>query len=288
MPILEIDPNTDYLCIGHVCHDLVGGDVILGGTVSYASHVAKHFNRKVAVITSFGPQFIFQKRFEELGIEIAAIPSEKTTVFENFYPSKEERVQYLHSQASKITNIKIQAAPNPEVVHVGLVIDEITPDVLDHFDDSLIGLSLQGALRETGNTKRINFKQPTRELLNKADIIFLSNDDIQSNDKILDFIIRSCAHVVYTMGKMGAKVYLNGEVHIYPAYPAEEVDATGAGDVFATAYLIEYCNSGSVDKACTMAHCAASFIIEGLGLENLPTMHQIIGRTETYKKTNNL
>jgi sugar/nucleoside kinase (ribokinase family) len=67
-----------------------------------------------------------------------------------------------------------------------------------------------------------------------------------------------------------------------PAYPAGEVDATGAGDVFAAAYLVRLHETDDPLSAGLFASCAASISIEAPGLEGIPTRLQVEERLKRY------
>jgi sugar/nucleoside kinase (ribokinase family) len=60
-----------------------------------------------------------------------------------------------------------------------------------------------------------------------------------------------------------------------PAFPAESVDPTGAGDVFAAALLVYLHRTGDLERAAGYAHATAAFCIEGEGVEGLPTAEQV-------------
>ena len=50
-----------------------------------------------------------------------------------------------------------------------------------------------------------------------------------------------------------------------PSLPRQEVDPTGAGDVFAPAFLIRYHGEQDPAAAAAFAACAASCVVEGTG-----------------------
>ncbi|HOY11516.1 MAG TPA: PfkB family carbohydrate kinase, partial [Saprospiraceae bacterium] len=60
------------------------------------------------------------------------------------------------------------------------------------------------------------------------------------------------------------------------------LDTVGAGDVFSTAFLVNYAQQKDLDQACIFANCAASYIVEGSGLDNLPTLEMIEARVGKY------
>ena len=64
-----------------------------------------------------------------------------------------------------------------------------------------------------------------------------------------------------------------------PAMPLERVvDPTGAGDVFAAAYLVGYRETGEPLEAARFASCAASICVEAGGLAGVPTLGQVNAR----------
>ena len=75
--------------------------------------------------------------------------------------------------------------------------------------------------------------------------------------------------VVVTDGANGAAVHAGGAVQRIPAYATREVEPTGAGDVFAAAFLIALARGESVRSAGIFAACAASIAIEGIGPSSL-------------------
>jgi sugar/nucleoside kinase (ribokinase family) len=62
------------------------------------------------------------------------------------------------------------------------------------------------------------------------------------------------------------------------------VDATGAGDVFAAAFLKQYHATKDIALSTAFAHVAASFVVEGIGIRNLEAMENINNRYVDYCK----
>ena len=63
------------------------------------------------------------------------------------------------------------------------------------------------------------------------------------------------------------------------AYPAKEVDSTGAGDVFAAAYLVRYSKTGDPLASGLYASCTAGI---KAGLPGIPTIAQIKERASRH------
>src|SRR6185437_5096550 len=84
--------------------------------------------------------------------------------------------------------------------------------------------------------------------------------------------------VVLTDGPRGATLWQHGARTHIPAFPVTEVDPTGAGDCFATAFLIALQRTGDAPTAVCYAHAAASFAVQAPGTTGIPTPEQIAAR----------
>jgi sugar/nucleoside kinase (ribokinase family) len=75
-------------------------------------------------------------------------------------------------------------------------------------------------------------------------------------------------------------------VHLYQAgrwaqiaaFPRPALDPTGAGDVFAAAFLLEWSRTGDPHTAARFANAAASFIVEVPDASWFPTRAEIMQR----------
>ncbi len=75
-----------------------------------------------------------------------------------------------------------------------------------------------------------------------------------------------CRIAAITMGARGAMAVRNGEVMTVPAYPVERVaDATGAGDLFASGFLLGIARGLDTEKALHLGAMSASEIISHVG-----------------------
>ena len=80
-------------------------------------------------------------------------------------------------------------------------------------------------------------------------------------------------------GPRGARLWAEGgaPTHV-PAYRVPDVDPTGAGDVFAAAFLIALWRGEAALDAVRYAHAAASFVVAAPGASGMPTERQIRAR----------
>jgi hypothetical protein len=85
--------------------------------------------------------------------------------------------------------------------------------------------------------------------------------------------------IAVTRGAAGAVLYQRGELpREFPGYPAHEVDPTGAGDVFAAAFLVQLYKTGNADAAMDFANRVAACSIESVGVGGIPTYATAVSR----------
>ena len=273
-----------YLCIGHCCHDLLKNKNILGGTTSYASIAASKLGVKTAILTSVGDDFEFHAVFKSHHIAFHNKKATETTVFENIYDAYGKRTQYLHARAAVLTPMDVpEKWQNIPIVQFCMIADEVDFPLLKYFPNSLKGATIQGWLRQWDSTGKISPKAMDWAQLSPLDVVIMSDADIAGFETALPDIVSAVKIVVLTQGANGATVFQNTEPIHFPSYPVQEVDATGAGDVFAAAFLIKYGETQDIAQATAYAHTAASFVVEGIGIQNLTAMGAIQERFEAYK-----
>ena len=276
--------NTmNYLTIGHCCHDKVNADYVLGGSASYCSFVAKSLGYDTIVLTSVGTDFLFQNKFDEANIHFYNKPAAHTTQFENKSIGN-ERSQKLLAKAHNITKEDKNLLPDnlADIVHLGPICNEVDIAFKTLFPNAIIGANIQGWLRHTKPDHTIFAKEMEWNKLLGIDIVFLSDEDIRAFPTALDQIRQNCPIVVVTHGDQGATVYHQNGQQKFSSFPVAAVDTVGAGDVFSTAFLVTYAQDKNLDQACIFANCAASYIVEGYGLDNLPTLEMIEQRVVEY------
>ncbi len=280
--------SVDYLCIGHCCHDRVGESYMLGGTASYASLVAKRMGRTPAVLTSVGDDFLYRDRFRDLDIELYEVAADHTTVFENIY-GPEGRTQYMHARAGVISKADVPISLiNVPIVHICSIAREIDWDILNAFDRPLIGATIQGMIRDWDSSGLISSKEMDWSELSGVNIVIMSDDDIAGIKDPIPEIRKYVDQIVLTKNREGAYVYTTDNQYFFPAFPVKEIDATGAGDVFTTAYMIRYAQTKDIEQSCIMAHCAASFVVEGNGINKLPSLSELQERITAYQSIHNI
>jgi hypothetical protein len=272
--------NVDYLLLGHVTVDrLDERRVVLGGTATYAALTARNMGARVGVHTSsaYEPGLI-----DTLGgVMVARIPAEFTTCFVNEYSGGKRR-QTIESVAAKLTYEQILPEwRNPPVVHLGPLCQEIDANLVSRFPRSLIGVTPQGWMREwdeSGLVRAVSWVDADR-VLPKAHVVVISEDDVP-DQSVIDEWATKARMLVVTLGERGADIYHQGAsnepFHSAAFRSATEVDPTGAGDVFAGAFLWHLHKSGGDWKtAADWANCVASFAVEKRGVAGVPKLADV-------------
>jgi len=271
--------HPDFLVIGHVTKDLQENDYTIGGTVTFASLTACNLGQRTAVVTRASPDLNLARVYQ--GVEVLRLPSPATSTFQNLYSTNGMRTQYLRAVADPIKAEDIPPAwREARIVLLGPLTNELEGGIARVFPNSLIGVTPQGWMRRWDGDGRV-FPKPwegAAEVLDYARVVVFSENDVERDEKAIQTYARLADILVVTKGARGATVYHRGEVRHFPAFETIEVDPTGAGDVFAAAYLIELERSGDPYAAAHFANCVASFNVEKPGTEGIPTLEQVIDR----------
>jgi sugar/nucleoside kinase (ribokinase family) len=116
-----------------------------------------------------------------------------------------------------------------------------------------------------------------REVLPHVDAAVVSGDDV-AEDRLIELWAGLAPALIVTMGARGARLNFEGRWRHIAPFPTREVDPTGAGDVFAAAFLIRYAETSEPLESARFASCVASFSVEAEGVGGIPTRAQVEGR----------
>lgn len=267
----------EFLVVGHVCQDILpNGELGLGGSVSYATTTALRLGYQVGVVTSTGPDLELAQAFP--GAQIACHRSASTTVFENIYTA-DGRKQILHQRADVLTCEMIPTAwRRAPLVYLGSIDRELDPGIFHCFaEDSIVAVMPQGFFRGWDENGQVYFAEwvPQEDLLRRISVLVISELDVPDPDARVRQWGQFAKIIVVTHAERGATVYQGKDSCHYPARPAKQVDPTGAGDVFTAAFLIGLAETKDPCRAASFANAAASFSVEGPGVEGIPMRSQV-------------
>jgi 1D-myo-inositol 3-kinase len=291
-PILQpVQGNgiPDLLTVGHITRDVhTDGSFSLGGTVSFASLTASRLGAAAAIVTSADAQLAAELPRYLPGIGLAVQTSAQTTTFDNRY-HEGFRTQYLLARSDSLRADNVPASwCTASIVLLAPLAQELGPDMLELFPrrpGTIIAATPQGWLRRWDADGRV---WPTpwtaaEQVLPAFDVLILSHDDLlpfangnrAEADAILTRWSQYVPFLVATDGRHGATLFQHGVPERFPAYTANEIDPTGAGDVFAAAFLTHLSRHSEPRAAVDFANAVASLSIEHEGISGIPTLQQV-------------
>lgn len=249
--------------IGNVTVDVVDGKKALGGAVSYAAAVASALGVRACIVTARGPHDAaidrdFSALFE--GHDLVVVHADHTLVFHHTY-----------TFWGNHRKLRVTAQPNVTLAweHLParcrrartLLLGPLMPEDLDPVSfvrhaarpwwqralglpGQQVGLMAQGLQRGLDSAGRVRaLAQPSALLadaLGPDTLVFLSDveTEVWPNGTVAELAARTQRFLV-TRGKEGADEWRGPLVQRIPVFPIDTVlDTNGAGDTFATAYMI--------------------------------------------------
>ncbi|MGE5617744.1 MAG: PfkB family carbohydrate kinase [Sphingomonadaceae bacterium] len=276
----------DYLAIGHLAvdHRLARGPVV-GGSVAYASITATRLGQRAGIVTVADEELEWPNALA--GVEMRIISTPASTGFENLY-RRGKRIQRVLAVAP---HVPAEAVPEEwkrcPVVHLAPIVHEVDGSFPGLFTGSLIALTPQGLLRhwDEGGRVRQGAWSGDDRLLAGANVVIFSEEDLAGDPGFLPLCLERVPITLLTHGAKGVTLFTRGQPTHLPAFPTTEVDPTGAGDVFAASFLVEYHRTRDPLRSAAFACCAASFAVERIGLEGVQDRAAVEERLKTYENS---
>jgi len=272
--------SPQLLIAGHIVKDISADGWAAGGGALYAAAQASGLGLDTAVVTAC------ERDIEPAGL----VPGVQWHVrrldeairFQNVYTDG-ARTQRVLSTAAPIRLQDVptawRQAPLMLLTPVFHDVDPSLPEALAR-PGTLLGLGAQGWLRRLDGERVLpGLIEPAPQWLH-GDVVFLSEEDIVDGEAVEAWRARVPA-VVLTRGRSGYTVWDRLGRHDIAPVPACEKDPTGAGDVFATAYLLRYSETHDVLESARFAAAAAAISIEGAGITAVAERAQVEARLST-------
>lgn len=105
---------------------------------------------------------------------------------------------------------------------------------------------------------------------NYVDIVFANEMEAEAFTKMqpreaLDEIAKICDIAIVKIGKDGSMVKSGDEYHYIEAWPADTIDATGAGDMYAAGFLFAHAHGLSLKMCGNVGSIIAAKVVEVIG-----------------------
>ncbi len=265
---------VDYLVIGHITCDITPSGLDIGGTVTYAALTARALGLRVGIVTSYGGEVALSKFGD---IPLINYPTELSTTFENI-KTPQGRIQYIRHIAPAIN---LNLIPDPwlstPIVHLGPIAQEVEPTLVRHFPTALIGITPQGWLRSWNAEGRV---APTEWpeatfVLQRVGAAVISLEDVAGDENRIEEMAASCRILAVTEGAQGTRLYWHGDVRRFRPPEVQDIDSTGAGDIFAAAFFSRLHTTRDPWEAARFATQLAAFSVTRPGLSGIPTSEEI-------------
>lgn len=266
--------SIDYLMIGHISVDHTPEGMRLGGTAVYSALTAQALGLRVGIVTSWGSEI----PLNPLGkIPVVSFPTENSTSFENRY-SEEGRTQYLLRRAPVLDYYQIpETWRSAGIIHLGPIAQEVEPGIVRNFPSGLVGVTAQGWMRgwdENGKVHPVEWPE-SQFVLSRVGAAVISAEDVGFDEDRIDEIA-SCTRVLaVTEGNKGARLFWHGDVRTFRPIEVEEVDPTGAGDIFAAAFFARLFITRDPWEAARFATQISAISVTRPGLEGIPTQAEV-------------
>ena len=270
--------TPEFVVVGHVVRDLMPAGSRVGGTATFAAAQAHRLGLQCGIVTRIGPDTSPRTSIAAAlpGVATAGRPADVTTSFENSYEGPHRRPR-VPTQAPAI-----EAEDVPEdwreasIALIGPVCGEVQGVDAGLFPDSLTAVAAQGWLRRLDRDGIVRKQSWTgAPFWIGCRTLFVSEEDMENVEDQLAGWTDDVPIVVLTKERRGARVHEDGRWREIAAFPAREVEPTGAGDVFAAAFLVRYRETNDTAESARFASAAAACSVEGRGIEAVADRAQI-------------
>ena len=264
----------DYLAIGHLTVDLTLSGPVLGGSVAYSALTARALGLRVGIVSAWGGEISLAALD---GIPIVAVEAAHSSTFENIY-TPVGRVQYIRHVAPRIDYEMVPAVwRRAGIIHLAPLAQELDPVLPADFHPALLGLTPQGWMRAWDGDGRIQpcaWVQSERALAG-AGAVVLGADDVGRDEERIESLAQHTALLAVTEGAAGARLFWHGDSRRFRALTVDEVDATGAGDIFAAAFFVRLAKTHDPWEAARFATRIATISVTRPGLQGVPTQDEV-------------
>ena len=271
--LVSLQP-VDCLIVGHIAADITPTGVLLGGTVSYAGLTARALGVRVGIVTSSGEDAPLQALD---GIPIVNVPAEHSTTFENIKTENGRRQILHHIAAPILLNHIPQVWRSAPIVHLAPIAGELDSSLAEQLSGSLIGITPQGWMRTWDEAGQVSASAwiNSDQVLRHAGAVVMSVEDVNRDLELVEEMAHHTRLLCLTEGEAGSVLHWNGDRRRFRPPVMEEVDATGAGDIFAAAFFVRLYHTRDPWEAARFATQLAARSVMRIGINGIPTSQEI-------------
>lgn len=263
--ILSLSHVQPHLATGGSCANTIKGLASLGEKCGFISHVGhdalgEHF---IQYMKKLGIVGLFSKSMKPTAQVLCLItPDGQRTMRFCAGCSEEMSADFLHPDY--FNNVKLMHL-DAYSMRNGNLVESVMKLAKETNVKISIDLSSFEVIRQ--------FHEPLKKLLVQyVDIVFANEDETRAITGLNAFegchkLQEMCSIAVVLMGKKGCLVGHQGQVFQSSAFPAQVIDSTGAGDLFASGFLYGYLQGYPLSKCARMGNRLGAAIVEVQGAE---------------------
>jgi sugar/nucleoside kinase (ribokinase family) len=267
------------LVCGHVTLDRVEGRLVPGGSAWYAARALHALGAEVRVLTAAGPDFPGAALH---GVAAQLVAAPRTTLFVNAHAPDGRRTQVVEAAAPPLSPDALPRGwRDADVLHLAPVLHELELAAFGRAVRArVVGVGVQGLVRSVspdGTVDQPRWEVDAREL-SFVTAACLGEDDLRGQGDLVARLAAVVPIVVVTHGAAGSEVIVRGRTTRVGIHPAREIDPTGAGDVFAAAFLLGLARGADPVQAARLGAGAASIVVEAIGGDALARLGEAEAR----------
>jgi len=144
-----------------------------------------------------------------------------------------------------------------------------------HLIEKAVRLAKKNDLQVSLDMASFNVVEANRDFLSSiieeyVDIVFANEEEAkaftgQSPEKAVESISKDCALAIVKLGEKGSIIQRKNEKFIVPAFKANCIDTTGAGDLYASGFLYGLTKNFDLNKCGRLGSLLAGNVIEVIG-----------------------
>ena len=263
-----------------------------GGSALFVSGAAKYLGAKVGIIGNIGDDYPLKVlswlKSHGLKLNLLKEVDGPSTRFRISYHHGSRRLWQLHAGRSVELSWR---GGWVEGLHLGPVFNEISESLVRSLRKKcgFMSLDIQGLVRKVSPSGEVQVSRHNLDsVLRMCDLVKASIDEArlqtssQDHQVILDrFLAKGPKYVILTLGAKGSVLGVrNYEKFVIPAFPVRSIkDPTGAGDVYAGAWLTSYLRTKDPVWAASVGSAFGSLASQRTGLSKFR-----ISRRELFRR----
>jgi len=250
---------------------------VLGGSAAHVAIAAATLGSKVAIVSTIGNDFPpkFLQMLESKGIDLSGVrrkPGRSSHFWADFGKNGTMNSYQLHFGIGNQLSFRAfsDRIKKTRAVHLGILPPHLQRSLIKRVKGKNKLLSMTTIFHQAKTLRNEIIPQiPFLDILflNSVEAMFLTQLDDPKT--AIEHLGKLVPIVVVTQGSDGCLVNHQGNIQHVTSYHSNEVDATGAGDSFAGAFLASYLQNDDIILAAKWGNAAGAINVQGVGCKSL-------------------